>query len=88
MERKQTIGRPATRPLLWFGAIVFAVVLVLAARSAVSSSAPVHTPVVPTAPPTNHGFLLDRGAERIQQVPRNGGPGGQIGDAPDATSGQ
>jgi hypothetical protein len=84
MELRQNMRRATTRPMAWAAAILSALAIALIGWTALTTGVPSHATNVGTAPATSANALLDRNAERQQQVQtsRKGGPGGQIGDAP------
>jgi len=69
MELRQNMPR-VTRPIAWLTAILVALALGLISWYALQSSAPTQPTRLSTPPMTSSDHL------------RNGGPGGQFGDAP------
>jgi cytoskeletal protein RodZ len=84
MEIRQNMRRATTRPDAWVVAVVVALALGVISWYALTTSALTHTTSAGKPPATTVNSLLDRAAERQQQgsISRDGGPGGQIGDAP------
>jgi hypothetical protein len=72
MELRQNVRRAATRPMARVAALFVALALTLIGWYVLPSSAPTN--------PTSVVKLLPTSAES----PRGGGPGGQVGDAPQA----
>jgi hypothetical protein len=70
MELRQNIRRATTRPMAWTAALLIALALGLMGWYMHPSSAPTHKTSVVSALATT------------VESPRNGGPGGQFGDAP------
>jgi hypothetical protein len=73
MELRHDLRSVTSRPIAWLTAILVALALGLIGWYALQSSAPTHSTGVDKAPMTS------------ADTPRNGGPGGQVGD-PDQAS--
>jgi hypothetical protein len=73
MELRQNMRIAATRPTAWFAAVLIALAIGLISLYTLQGSTPAHTIGVGAPPMTS------------VDPPRNGGPGGQVGD-PDQAS--
>jgi hypothetical protein len=83
LELRQNTRRGTTWPTVWVAGILVALAFALTGWQALPRLL-THPTTVHNTTVTAADALLDRNAERQQQglIPRVGGPGGQIGDAP------
>ena len=86
MELRQNMRIAATRPTAWLAAVLLAVALGLISLYAFQGSTPAHTTGIGTPPMTSVDPPRNGGpggqVGDLDQASRVGGPGGQIGDAP------
>ena len=84
MELRHNMQSAMTRPMARVAAILVALAVGLLAWGALAQGVLTHPANVRKVPVASVDSLLDRNAERQLQGPisRDGGPGGQFGDAP------
>lgn len=84
MELTRNFHRAKDRALIWLAVTLFAILILMFARTALPAAGSHGGTVVKMPPAAVGNGLIDRGAERILQSSptREGGPGGQFGDTP------
>ncbi len=83
MELGQQMRRVSSRPTAWVGAIVILTAIAVLLWQSTTAIRPGHPSAISPPPSIAATHLLDRSAERQPAPsPRQGGPGGQIGDTP------
>lgn len=85
MELQQTIRNGTVRPMAWLAVVLVGLVLALVVWSMRPISVPTHATVARPAIPISLGSPRDGGpGGQVGDVQpsRDGGPGGQVGDAP------
>jgi hypothetical protein len=83
MELGQQMRRASSRPTAWVGAIVILAAIAVLLWQSTTAIRPSDSSAISQHPSMAATHLLDRNAERQPYTsPRQGGPGGQIGDMP------
>jgi hypothetical protein len=83
MELVQQMRRASGRPTAWIGAIVVLAAIAVLLWQSTTAIRQSHSSAISKPPSVATTPLLDRDAERQPAPsPRQGGPGGQIGDTP------
>jgi hypothetical protein len=85
MELQQTIRNGTARPMAWLAVVLVGLILALVIWSSRLTSAPTHPIVSRPAIAISVGSPRDGGpGGQVGDLPpsRSGGPGGQVGDAP------
>jgi hypothetical protein len=83
MELQQQMRRLSNRPTAWVGAMVILSAIAVLLWQSTTAIRPSHPSAISQSPSIAAIHLLDRNAERQPAPsPRQGGPGGQIGDTP------